>query len=104
MDLYVVTRRDLSKEAQASQSCHVLMQFNCAFPEFGRQWWARPIHIEMRLVLTPYELNKLLESAKKKGVRAAGFVEPRLCNELTAVALDAVPAAKRLVTKLPVAE
>lgn len=101
MDLFVVTRQDLSIEAQASQSCHALMRFNCAFPEFGRRLWERSIAIDLRLTVTGYELRKILEAAQKKNIRAAGFQEPRIRMELTAIALEASAAAKRLVGKLP---
>ena len=103
MRILVVTRRDLSPEAQASQSCQALMQFNCAYPALGRTWYERQNLIDVYVVPGEDALRALLVKVKTKDLKAVGFHEPQLKMQLTTIAVEATPMARKVLGKLTIA-
>jgi len=99
--LYLVTRADLPAGDQAVQAAHALQQFNVEHPQAARSWFEQSNTLAFLAAPDETALQRLLDRAFDKGLRASAFREPDLGDSLTAVAVE--PAGARLVRSLPLA-
>jgi hypothetical protein len=97
--LYVVTRRDLTPEQQAVQSCHAAIEFQAACALVAVEWRSRSNTLAMLTVATERDLEMLIGRAFMRSIAVATFREPDLGDALTAIAIG--PAGAALCRKLP---
>lgn len=101
--LFLVTRDDLEAGQQGVQAAHALREFVDRHPEVDQTWYRSSNHLAFLAVPDERALKRLEHEAMKRGVRYASFREPDRADELTAVALEPSPAARRLCRRLPLA-
>lgn len=99
--LYIVTRRDLKKGPQAVQSIHAMSEFYHKHPEVEKEWFVHSNFLALLTVSDEDELYNLMFKAQELGIRYAGFVEPDMEDQLTAIALEPGIKTKKLCSGLP---
>ncbi len=101
MQLYVVTRRDLTPEVQSRLLCRALMKFKCEFPDRGKLWYASPkSRAIIGLVPTEDVLRSIWQEALSKNTRASALCDSTLQRRFTVVVFEASTKTKKLVSKL----
>lgn len=101
--LFLVTRADLRPGQQAVQAAHALRQYAAEHPESDREWFEGSNTLALLAVPDERALRALVDRAFDRGVRIGVFAEPDLGGELTAVALEPSPEARRLCRSIPLA-
>lgn len=104
--MVLVTRKDLTEATQAVQSTHVLAEYSERYTESYFDWQINHKYLVILSVPTQRELDDLVHTAKKAGVKYAVFREPDLNNELTAIALepgDNESMTKKITSSIPLA-
>lgn len=99
--LIAITRRDLIPGSQAVQAAHATIQFIFEHPEMGNDWYNISKYLVFLSVENKQELLDLVETLDQKGIVMSKFHEPDLDNDLTAIAIEPSPTARRLVSSLP---
>jgi peptidyl-tRNA hydrolase len=99
--LYLVTRSDLSPGQRAVQAAHAMRQFAHEHPDIDHEWFNNSNYLCLLEVPNESALHVLASTAREVGIRHAGFLEPDLSDQLTALALE--PAARSLCKGLPLA-
>ena len=98
-----MTRRDLPPGCQAVQCCHALRQFVAEHASIDREWFEGSNVLVLLAVENEPALRELAHRARDKNLRWAGFWEPDLHGELTAIAIEPGAPARRLCRGLALA-
>jgi peptidyl-tRNA hydrolase len=101
--LYAITRRDLPPGYQAVQSAHAYVRFAVEHPEITQDWITNSEYMCMLSVENEEELKALFDEARRLGIPAAGFLEPDIDFQLTAICLAPGPLTKMLCANLNLA-
>ena len=96
----IITRDDISIGYQAVQAIHAAIEFCFEHSELACAWHETSNHIALLVVSNEEKLIKLAEKAKKNGVRVSLFAEPDIGNQITAIAMEPCPEAKKICKKL----
>ena len=99
--LYIVVRADLPPGARVAQSVHAAFQIAHECPALVACWLASSANLVVLEVPDEAALVALRARAELAGVPASLFRETDLADAATALALG--PAARRLVSSLPLA-
>lgn len=99
--LYVVVRGDLAPGLRAAQATHAALAFAFTFPEMAARWYETSNNLVLLECSGQSDLMRLCDRANRARVVFAGFTEPDLDDELTAVAFE--PEASRMLSSLPLA-
>lgn len=99
--LYIITRRDLSKGAQAVQSIHAMSEFYHKYSETENEWFVHSNFLALLTVGDEDELYNLMFKAQEQGIKCAGFVEPDMEDQLTAIALEPGIKTKKICSGFP---
>ena len=97
----VATRADLPPGTQLCQAVHAALEYAVAHPGHMRAWHDASNALLVVAVPDDLALGWLCQDAEAAGLRTVRFHEPDLDGALTAAAFE--PAARRLVTHLPLA-
>lgn len=101
--LYVITRRDLTPGQQLAQSLHAAFEFSIQHPEITKEWNQNSNFICALAAANEKELVSLIKNLEKHNARFSVFRESDLNNEITAVAIEPGPVAKRFTRYFPLA-
>ncbi len=100
--LFLVVRADIPPGLQASQLVHASCEFAFERPSEYAQWFKESKNVVLLQVPDEPTLIELWQRVKSFGLEAsAGFREPDLSDELTAVAFG--DEAQRYLSSLPLA-
>jgi hypothetical protein len=77
------------------------MKFKCEFPELGKVWYAKPSLAVLGTVPSEDVLRRVWQEVLGKGIRATALCEATQQRRFTAVAFEAGPKTKRLLSKIP---
>jgi len=101
--LYLVTRKDLSPGYQVAQTAHAVAEFAISHPELFEKWYRTSQYVVALESKTLEHLSELHKKGKELNIPVAGFHEPDLDNQLTAVAFAPSEHTAKLLTQLPLA-
>lgn len=101
--LYIAVRADLPSGLQAAQAVHAAFQFFHWHPVTVGRWLLSSNYLIIVQVPDENELLDLLLRARALDIKTARVNEPDLDDELTAIAMAPVEAARRLCSSLPLA-
>ena len=76
--------------------------FNC-YKEITTSWLENSNYIVCLSVKDEFELNKLLDLVKSKGIKHYAFYEPDLGDRLTAICLEPTPESRKITSSIPLA-
>lgn len=96
-------RSDLSPGLQLAQAVHAAFQFFAEWPSLARAWTEDSNFLVVVAVPDEAALADLATAAVEEGIVRTIVREPDLDNEITAVALQPGPDARRLCGQLPLA-
>ncbi len=99
--LFLVTRKDLSPGARASQLVHGVVEFCRLHPEGSDDWYTRSNTVVLLEVENESALSVLRDEALAQQVQMAEFREPDLDDALTCVVLG--PESRPLTQHLSLA-
>lgn len=97
-------RADLPAGLQAAQAVHAAVEFAVSDPGVATRWHQESNFLVIVSVPDEGALTELLlHAVEKAGVQAYSVREPDIGDELTAVAFEPGPGARRLCAELPLA-
>lgn len=99
--LRIVTRRDLSIQYAAVQAAHAAIDFQHQFPAEALSWHQYSNYLAFLTVDDEQALIELITKATLRGIKVTIFREPDLDNQITAIALEATEASRKLTSSLP---
>lgn len=101
--MYIATRADLTPGLQMAQSVHAAFHFFADWPSLARSWLIESNFLVVVAVPDELTLAELAARAVEEGIVRTIVREPDLSNEITAIALEPGPIARRLCAELPLA-
>jgi peptidyl-tRNA hydrolase len=101
--LYLVVRNDLKAGMQLAQTNHCSFLFAVEHPQETKEWMINSNYIAVLAIDNEEKLIELIEKAMMEKIRLSFFKEPDLNNQITAVALMAGEASKKLCGGLKLA-
>jgi len=99
--LYVVSRSDLPTGVQMAQQGHAVSEFWARHFDLAKEWHDKSNFICVLHIDDEHLLTKLMHKAIDKHIPCAGFREPDIEDQLTAIVLH--PTGKDLVRHLRLA-
>ena len=86
---------------QATMACHAAIDFQHDYPVESTQWHKSSNYLAILTVKDEQALIDLIVKASLRGIKYTVFSEPDLNNQITAVALEASSASKKLCSSCP---
>lgn len=99
--LRVITRRDLPVGTQATQAAHAAIDFQHEHIAESLEWHKSSNYLAILTVKDEQELIDLMVKVSLRGIKYTIFREPDLENQITAVALEATNASRKVTSSLP---
>lgn len=100
--LVTVTRQDLAAGYQTVQSAHVVAEFADVYPQIFRQWKLHSNSLICLAVKDLKELEQLMKTLDKKGVKYVKFFEPDV-EQVTAIAIEPSEMTRKVTSYIPLA-
>lgn len=89
----IITRSDLKPGYKVVQSAHALADFAVKFEKEFKKWQLGSNYL-CCLEATEFKIQKILNKLEELKIKYNVFLEPDIGNELTAVAIEAIPRDK----------
>jgi peptidyl-tRNA hydrolase len=96
-------RADLSPGQQLAQSTHAAFEFAVDRPDITRRWRYESNFLVVVAVPDEAELKRLSYAAECLGIKMTMVAEPDYGDQLTALALEPGPLARKLCAEFPLA-
>lgn len=99
--MYVITRADLPVGLQAAQAVHAAFEFSVQHRFITSGWLRESNYLVVVTALDEAMLEMYATAALQAGLRVTLVHEPDCNDELTAIAIEPSPEARKLCSNLP---